>query len=133
MRQNACPSCRKVASRAWKVLTKLFKKPMLDSNHTVEYYQMLLRLLYRVNTSERHHRAGFILQGALDHVTCIRGYVNAARELEVEEPITYPKYMHNLFKRIAKLNPVVLTRGDFERYAPYLDEELITELFGEDE
>ena len=133
MKQNACYWCRASASNAWNILTELFNNRVTGPRYPSVYYRSLLKLAYRVGGYEEHDRAGFILQGLVRRYVTTRGFINAALELDVEEPIEYPKHILKLCEMIDRHGRRPLTREDFRCYVPYLDEELINELFGEDE
>lgn len=97
----------------------------------VEYYRTLLLMAYRVSIQEKHVRAGHALQSLISLPERRLDALQLARRIEIDEPIAYPKYLYKILNRIAERGRVALTRDDFKRYEPYIDEEMMDELFGE--
>jgi len=134
MKQNACSFCRDTARDAWEQVTEFLKNPPKSVSVTeIHRLQSMIRLAWRTDNSERHSMAGHLLQG-LKYPECVYT-MSEVDEYERENQITYPRYISQILRAIETATKVFTTIGpdDFKRYAPYLDVELIEELFGEDE
>lgn len=131
MQQNGCYFCHSAAKKAWRELTEFFNDRKPIEVDAVEYYRTLLLMAYRVGIQDKHVRAGHALQSLISLPERRLDALRLARRIEIDEPIAYPKYLYNLLNRIAERGRAALTRGDFKRYIPYLNEEMMDELFGE--
>ena len=121
MKQNACYFCRIAAKAAWRELTDVLNGHVGVGEYDAEYYRTLLLLAYRVNSQEGHSRAGHILQG-LTLVPNRRLYfLRWARVIEIDEPVSYPKYLDQILVALNRKQKTKFTNEDFKRYAPYLD------------
>lgn len=134
MKQNACSFCRDTARDAWEQVTEFLKAPpKYISDFEIRRLQSMVRLAWMTNKSERHSMAGHLLQG-LKYPGCAYA-MSEVDEYERKNQTTYPRYISQIVRAIRTATKVFTTIGpdDFKRYAPYLDVELIEELFGEDE
>ena len=131
MYQNGCYFCRSAAKKAWRELTEFFNDRKPIEVDAVEYYRTLLLMAYRVSIQDKHVSAGHALQSLISLPERCLDALRLARRIEIDEPISYPKYLYNLLNRIAERGRVALTRDDFKRYGHYIDEEMMDKLFGE--
>lgn len=132
MSQNNCFFCRLAAKAAWRELTAFFNSPGIVDTDVVEYYQALLLLAYRISTQDIHSRAGHVLQGLVFVPGQRLDYLRWAREIEIDLPVRYPKYLKQIFQRIERMRKPKCTNEDFSRDAsPHLEDGRFHELFGE--
>lgn len=133
MRQNNCFFCRLAAKEAWRELTAFFNNLGVVDTEAIEYHQALLLLAYRVSTQDIHSRAGVVLQGLVFVPGMRRDHLRWAREIEIDLPVRYPKYLKQIFQRIEGVRKSKCTNEDFHRNAPHLEAGCFHELFGENE
>lgn len=127
MKQNACYFCRTAQRKAWDVVTVALSGHMEGITCSgLNYLRALVKLAYRTGLSEKHTVAGFLLQGLLSKSAAVD--MHDVEWLETKEPIKYPNYIWRILYRIERKYFTSV-----ERYAPYLDGEMMKELFGEDE
>lgn len=132
MKQNACYFCRTAQRKAWDVVTVALGSPMEGITCSgLNYLRALVKLAYRTGLSDKHTVAGFLLQGLLSKSAAVG--MHDVEWLETSEPIKYPNYIWRILYIIERKAFTSVERRHFKSHAPYLDEELITELFGEDE
>lgn len=127
MKQNACYFCRTAQRKAWDVVTVALSGPMDGITCSgLNYLQAIVKLAYRTGLSEKHTVAGFLLQGLLSKSAAVD--MHDVEWLETKEPIKYPNYIWRILYHIERKYFTSV-----ERYAPYLNGEMMKELFGEDE
>lgn len=132
MRQNNCFFCRLAAKAAWRELTAFFNSPGIVDAEAIKYYQALLLLAYRVSTQDIHSRAGHVLQGLVFIPGQRLDHLRWAREIEIDLPVRYPKYLKQILQRIECMCKPKCTNEDFRRDAlPHLEAGRVHELFGE--
>lgn len=132
MKQNACYFCRTAQRKAWDVVTAVLSAPMDGITASgLNYLRALVMLAYRTGLSDKHTVAGFLLQGLQSKSPAVD--MHDVEWLETKEPIKYPNYIWRILYIIERKAFANAERQNFKRYAPYLDEKMIKELFGEDE
>ena len=134
MKQNACCWCQWSIDQAWDAVTKFFKSPppFIDSQQLNRYRSFIL-LSYRAGVEGVHGTPGFLLQQLMSPRW--RRALPEVVALHRRSSFEYPDHVWKIVRAIEDKTKVftVVGREDFKRYAPYLDAEFITELFGEDE
>lgn len=131
MKQNACYFCRTAQRKAWDVVTVVLSEPMDGITCSgLNYLRALVMLAYRAGLSDKHTVAGFLLQGLLSKSAAVD--MHDVEWLETKEPVKYPNYIWRILYLIERKAFANAERQNFKRYAPYLNEEMIKELFGED-
>lgn len=131
MKQNACYFCHTAQLKAWDVVTVAISGPMDGITCSgVNYLRVLVKLAYRTGLSDKHTVAGFLLQGLLSKSAAVD--MHDVERFETKEPIKYPNYIWRILYLIERKALASVERRHFKRYAPYLDEEMMKELFGEE-
>lgn len=132
MKQNACRWCQSNIEKAWDAATTFFKSPppFIDSQQ-LDRYRSLIFLAYRAGIEGVHGTPGFLLQILLSPRW--RKALPEVVALHRSSSFEYPDHIWTMVCAIEDKARVftAVGREDFKRYAPYLDGELITELFGE--
>lgn len=123
--------CSTAQRKAWDVVTVALSGPMDGITCSgLNYLRALVKLAYRTGLSDKHTVAGFLLQGLLSKSAAVD--MHDVGWLETSEPIRYPNYIWRILYLIERKAFASVERRHFKRYVPYLDEEMMKELFGEE-